>query len=184
MRVDREMDAGPVALTREIEIGADESAGDLTIRLGELAADALESALEEIDAGTVAFAEQDHSAATVACKLTREMGELRFTESAATLVRRVRAFAPKPGAYTHLEGELLRIYAAHVETSGSLPEPGTIAVDNDKTIRIATGEGWLVPTRVQRAGGKEMSVDAFLRGRPIPDGSKLDAATSPEPNDG
>jgi hypothetical protein len=39
--------------------------------------------------------------------------------------------------------------------------------------RIATGDGWLVPTRLQRAGGKPLDVDAFLRGRPFTDGERL-----------
>jgi len=175
MRVDREMDAGPVALTREIEIGENETAGELTERMGELAATALEPALQQIDEGTVVFEDQDHTSATEAGKLTREMGELHWSEPAETLVQRIRAFAPKPGAFTHLEGDLLRIYSAHTEEGNSVPAPGTIAVEENKRLRVATGKDWLVPERVQRAGGKEMPVDAFLRGRTIATGSVFDA---------
>jgi methionyl-tRNA formyltransferase len=50
--------------------------------------------------------------------------------------------------------------------------PGTVLCDG-KSLRIATGEGWLIPMRLQRAGAKAMPVDAFLRGRPIPDGTCL-----------
>lgn len=175
MRVDREMDAGPVALTREIEIGENETAGELTERMGELAATALEPALQQIDEGTVVFEDQDHTSATEAGKLTREMGELHWSEPAETLVQRIRAFAPKPGAFTHLEGDLLRIYSAHTEEANSVPAPGTIAVEENKRLRVATGKDWLVPERVQRAGGKEMPVDAFLRGREIATGSVFDA---------
>lgn len=184
MRVDREMDAGPVALTREIEIGKHESAGELTERLAQLAADALEPALEQIDEDTVVFKEQDHARATFAGKLTREMGELRWSEPAEALVRRIRAFAPKPGAYAHLEGELLRIFTARAEAGESVPAPGTIIVEQNKRLRVATGRGWLIPGRVQRAGGKEMSVDAFLRGRAIADRSKFDAPVSAGSVDG
>ena len=175
MRVDREMDAGPVALTREIEIGENETAGELTERMGELAATALEPALQQIDEGTVVFEDQDHTSATEAGKLTREMGELHWSEPAETLVQRIRAFAPKPGAFTHLEGDLLRIYSAHTEEANSVPAPGTIAVEENTRLRVATGKDWLVPERVQRAGGKEMPVDAFLRGREIATGSVFDA---------
>jgi methionyl-tRNA formyltransferase len=174
MRVDRKMDAGPVVLTREIKIGENETAGELTERMGELAATALEPALQQVANGTVVFTDQDHTCATEAGKLTREMGELHWSEPAETLVQRIRAFAPKPGAFTHLEGDLLRIYSAHTEEAGSVPAPGTITVQENQRLRIATGKDWLVPERVQRAGGKEMTVDAFLRGRTIATGSVFD----------
>lgn len=176
MRVDRELDAGPVALVREIEIGENENAGELTERLAQLAPDALEAALEAIDAENLRWVEQDHSRATFASKLSREMGELEWSESADALLRRIRAFAPKPGAYTVLDGEVLRIMRARIDSEDVAPIPGTLEVQAGKCLRVATGKGWLIPTRVQRAGGKEMPIDAFLRGRPIPDGSRFGEA--------
>lgn len=175
MRVVREMDAGPVALVRETPIGENENAGELTDRLADLAAAALSEALEQIDSGTVNFQEQDHSQATEAGKLTKEMGELQWSEAAADLLLRIRAFAPKPGAYTVLEGEVLHIYSARVEAGQDLPAPGTIAVDSNKEFRVATGNGWLIPTRVQRAGGKEMDVAAFMRGRSMAEGARFES---------
>ncbi len=180
MRVDREMDAGPVALVREIEIGENENAGELTDRLAQLASEALEAALEALDADDLRWVEQDHSRATLAGKLSREMGELKWSEPADALLRRIRAFAPKPGAYTLLDGEVLRIMQARIEPEEVGPSPGTLEVQAGKRLRVATGKGWLIPTRVQRAGGKEMSVDAFLRGRPIPDGSRFGDEREPE----
>jgi len=44
---------------------------------------------------------------------------------------------------------------------------------DDPLVRVATGDGWLVPLRVQRAGAKELSIDAFLRGRDLPSGTRL-----------
>ncbi len=184
MRVDREMDAGPIALVRKIEIGENETAGELTDRLAQLAPVALEAALEAIEAGNLHWVEQDHSRASFAGKLTREMGELRWSDSAGALLRRIRAFAPKPGAFTHLEGEVLRILAGGIEPENVTLFPGTLEVRGGKRLRVATGQGWLIPTRVQRAGGREMSVDAFLRGRPIPDGSRLGGERTLEPADG
>jgi methionyl-tRNA formyltransferase len=171
MRVEREMDTGPVALQRELEIGADETAGALRERIAALTADALADALDRIAEERVVWTPQDDSLATAAPKIERSDAALDWNESAVMLARRVRAFAPAPGAFCQLAGEPLRILAAHSEPGAALPSPGTVTQDG--ALRIATGEGWLVPLRLQRAGGKPLDTAAFLRGRPIPDGMRL-----------
>jgi len=174
MRVEREMDAGPVALTRELAIGPDEDAGALATRVAELTADALADALDQIAANRVRFSPQDDSLATYAPKIEREDAALDWSESAEMLARRVRAFAPAPGAFCSLEGEPLRILAARFEAGATLPPPGSVVREDSLSLRIATGNGWLIPLRLQRAGGKPLDTAAFLRGRPIPDGTRLE----------
>lgn len=176
MKIEREMDAGPVALARETAIGPDEDAGSLAQRLGALAADAIEEAVEAIASGRVVWSEQDHARATVAPKITREDARLDFSEPAAQAVLRVRAMAPTPGAWTTLDGEPLRILAAQAEAGAEGEPPGSVRRDDAGQLRIATGDGWLVPVRVQRAGGRTLAVDAFLRGRNIADGTLLGAS--------
>lgn len=177
MRVDREMDAGPVALVHETEIAGDEDAGSLARRLGAIAADAIAEAVDAIAAGRVAWREQDAARATLAPKIARDDARLDFREDAAGLVRRVRALAPAPGAVTELAGEPIRILAARCEPGPVADAPGTVRRDADGGLRVATGSGWLVPLRVQRAGGRAMDLDAFLRGRDVPDGTRLGAAS-------
>lgn len=172
MRVEREMDAGAVALQRETAIGPDENAGELAERIAALTADALAEALELIAADRIHWTPQDASRATFAPKIERADAAIDWREPAEMLVRRVRAFAPAPGAFCGHEGESLRILAARSEDGRALPPPGTVAVDG--ALRIATGDGWLVPLRLQRAGGKPLDAAAFLRGRPIPDGLRLE----------
>ena len=173
MRVEREMDAGAVSLVRETPIGDCEDAGSLTDRLGVLAADAIAEAALQIAAGTVVWTEQDHARATVAPKIGKHDARLDFGRNARTLVRQVRAMAPSPGAITTLEAEPLRILAASAHADSANDAPGTARRDDDGTLRIATADGWLVPTRIQRPGGNPLDVDAFLRGRPIEDGTVL-----------
>ncbi|MDX1650766.1 MAG: methionyl-tRNA formyltransferase, partial [Myxococcota bacterium] len=180
MRVEREMDAGPVALVKRTPIGPRETAGELTARLAELAAEALAEALDRIADGRVTWTPQDDARATVAPKIEREDARLDWREPAAALARRVRAMAPRPGAFTLLEGEPLRILEAHAEPGPVGAAPGTVRLEGGG-VRIATGEGWLVPERLQRAGGRPLAVQDFLRGRPLPEGVRLgadaDAAT-------
>lgn len=173
MRLEREMDAGPVAAMRSIGIGPDETTGSLTERLARLTADAVADTVEEIAAGRVAWTPQDDSLATLAPKLERDDARLNFAEPAAALVRRVRAMAPRPGAFA-MEGDRpLRILAAEAISGSSDDAPGTARVAEDGSLRIAAGEGWLAPRILQRPGGRALEVRDFQRGRPISDGARL-----------
>jgi methionyl-tRNA formyltransferase len=177
MRVEREMDAGPVALVHRTPIGADETAGELEARLAALAADALAAALDEIAADRAVFRPQDPARATFAPKLGREDARLDLARPAAELVRRVRAMAPRPGAFVSRGGEPLRILAARAEPAPATDPPGTVRLASDATPRIATGEGWLVPMALQRPGGRVLAAADFQRGRGLAEGERLgDAA--------
>ena len=170
MRIEREMDAGPVALVRELTIGPEETTGELEGRLSLVAADAIDAALQQVAEGTLQWRDQDPAQATVAPRLAREEARLNWQEDADALVRRVRAFAPKPGATTTLGGDTLRILAARAVEDPTDRRPGRILLDpaqREQPLRIATGRGWLVPLELQRAGGRVLPVADFLRGRPI-----------------
>ena len=173
MRVEREMDAGAVALERRISIGADEDAGSLSARLSELTAEAIADALLRIASGTVSWSEQDHAAATLAPKIETEHARLDWSQSAVVLARVVRAMAPDPGAFCEQNEERLRILASRAEeVSTSLP-PGTVDYDEAGNLRIATGSGFLYPLILQRPGKKALPAPVFLRGRTLPAGSRL-----------
>jgi methionyl-tRNA formyltransferase len=173
MRVEKEMDAGPVALVRRTPIGAEENAGELALRLAGLAAEAVSEAVARAAAGTLRFEPQDPARASFAPKLAREDAFLDWSESAERLARRVRALAPRPGACAFLAGEPLRILAARAEAARAADPPGTVRRGGDPPLRIATGDGWLVPTTVQRAGGRALPVADFLRGHALTDGARL-----------
>jgi len=173
MRVEREMDAGPVALCRELSIGPEEDTGSLTERLAALTADALNEALARIAADDITWHPQDGRAATTAPRIERADARIDWTEPAEALVRRVRAMAPTPGAFALLEGEPLRILAARADADAASDPPGTVRIASDGSLRVATGEGWLAPLRLQRAGGRALETAEFLRGRAITDGTTL-----------
>jgi methionyl-tRNA formyltransferase len=173
MRVEREMDAGPVALVRELEIGPEETCGELEERLAQLTAEAISEALEQITSGRVVWTAQDESRATSAPKLERHETQIDWSQPCEAVANRVRALAPTPGAATRLAGEPLRILAGRPEPGETGVACGSVRRGPDGTLRVACADGWLAPTRLQRAGGKAMDVDAFLRGRDIPDGSRL-----------
>jgi methionyl-tRNA formyltransferase len=167
MRVEREMDAGPVALSKSLRIGEDETTGELTERLAALTALAIALAVDEIASGPVAWTPQDEALATTAPKLDADDARIDWNEGAAAIALRIRAMA------TEWEGAQLRILAAHSEPGPTDRPPGTVQRTAGGGLRVATGDGWLVPLRLQRAGGRALDLEAFLRGRPIGDAARL-----------
>jgi len=173
MRVEREMDAGPVGRVLRTPIEASTNGGELTARLAQLSAQAVSEGLEAIAAGELRWAPQDPSSATLAPKLSAADSVIDWRQSAEAIARQVRALSPDPGAYTLHGSERLRVLVAHSEPERKPGPPGRVHVTERQPIRVATGDGWLLPQVVQRPGGKAMAIDAYLRGRPIPAGSSL-----------
>jgi len=177
MRVERRMDAGPVALVRRLDIGPSENAGSLGTRVAELTAEAIATVVEQVAADSVSWLEQDEGAATLAPKITRRDGQLDPRQPAHTLVRRVRALAPRPGAYLQVGHEALRVLEAKA-TPGSAPDPGLLVCGGDPPLRVATAQGWLCPVSVQRPGGRPLPAAEFLRGFRLPPGARALAPPS------
>jgi methionyl-tRNA formyltransferase len=193
MRVEREMDAGPVALSRSLAIGPEENCAELTERLGHLAADTLLEALAMIRSEEIEWTEQDADRVSLAAKLDGEERRLDWAQNTRCLIRRIHALAPRPGATTGIPGakegrETLRILRARPgEVPSELATPGTLRLATTReepAMRIATGDGWLVALEVQRAGGKPMEAAAFLRGRPLAEGTLLGNLDDEGRNDG
>jgi methionyl-tRNA formyltransferase len=97
--------------------------------------------------------------------LRRVDGALDPGVPAAILERRVRAFLPWPGTYLDVDGQRLAVLGATVRPSDGGDEPGLL-VPELAGIALATVDGRLVLDEVQPAGGRAMTGDAFVRGRP------------------
>ena len=188
MRIEREMDAGPVAAVARIPIGERENTAELSLRLASLAADLIVEVVDEIEAESVVWTPQDAAHATHAPKIEKADAILDLEQSAVALAHRIHALAPRPGASLLLiardaktELRLLRTQTAAF-APGERPRPGTVETGAPGApLRIATGEGWLVPLEIQRAGGKALEVANFLRGFPLDDKARCErAALEPE----
>ena len=106
--------------------------------------------------------------ATYAPMLKKEEGKLDFSQDAESLERRVRAFNPWPGTFTTLAGDMLKVLAAAPAQGAGVP--GTVL---DDRLTVACGEGALRLLKVQRSGRAAMEAEAFLRGYPVPPGTRL-----------
>jgi methionyl-tRNA formyltransferase len=98
------LDAGPVILARPTPVADDETYGELALRLSELGAQALIEALTLLSIGAATETEQDHTRATYAPKVQRETTVVPWADEAAVVARFVRAYDPRPGAWTTLRG--------------------------------------------------------------------------------
>ena len=104
--------------------------------------------------------------ATLAPRIEKEEGELRWEEPAPTLERLIRAFTPWPGTFTYWDGRLLKIRSA---TAGSTPSPlrpGEVGRVGEDAVAIGTGEGTLLPQQVQLEGRSALPIEEFVRGYP------------------
>lgn len=171
MRIEKEMDAGPVAAVARTPIAARENTLELSLRLSALAAELIVQVVDSIEADRVVWTPQDAAHATHAAKLEKSDAILDLTEGAVALARRIHALAPRPGgnlllvsADARTELKLLRCDTLPF-AAGERAAPGTLETSTpEAALRIATGDGWLVPLEVQRAGGKALPIAEFLRG--------------------
>ena len=179
MQMDEGLDTGPMLLQDRLPIGGATTAADLHDALAGLGAALILRALAGLARGDLRARPQPEDGVTYAAKLERAEGRLDWRLPAAELARRVRAFAPWPGAFTELPGgkqpDRLKVLAAEaLAVEGPAPAaPGTLLADG---LTVACGEGALRLLEVQRAGKAAMSAAAFLRGRPLPPGTRLPLA--------
>jgi methionyl-tRNA formyltransferase len=164
MRIDAGLDTGDMLLTANTEIGADETAVELSVRLAEVGAELLERTLARLS--DIKPEKQDNSQSTLAPILKKEDGRIDWTRPAREIANRVRGFQPWPGCYTMWRGKRLAIWRGRA-VAGSRPA-GEI-----RGAQVACGEGALELIEVQPEGKKRMTAEAFLNGHQVKDGEVL-----------
>jgi methionyl-tRNA formyltransferase len=169
MQMDEGLDTGPVLFERSLAIGSRETTGSLTAALAALGGAAIVEALGRLPA--LPRVPQDPSRATYAGKISRAEAGIDWTRSNREIDRQVRAFDPFPGAQSTLQGEALKVWAC--ELSDKDGEPGTVVEADEDRLLVACASGSLRLLTVQRAGGRRLSAVDFLRGTPIPTGTRL-----------
>lgn len=174
MRMDSGLDTGPMLMQRAIPIAEDDDAGTLHDKLAALGAEMIVAALDALRSGALHATPQPASGVSYAHKLGKSDSILDWSRPARALACQVRGLSPAPGAVSMLGAEPVKIWAVRaVEGNG---EPGRVIAVGPEGITVACGRGALQIRRLQRAGGKPLEAAAFLRGRPVAPGERLDAA--------
>ncbi len=164
MLMDAGMDTGPILAQVRAPIYPDDTTGTLEPRLARLGADLLAETLPRWLGGAITPRPQDNSQATYTRLLSKEDGQIDWTEPADLIARKVRAYNPWPGTYTIWAGNLLKILEAEaVPNPPALAQPGEVLAD-PMGVAVGTGEGLLRLKTVQLAGKRAMDAAKFARG--------------------
>jgi methionyl-tRNA formyltransferase len=162
MQLREGLDEGPMLLERGLEIGPEETAGELTERLAALGAEVLLEGIRAAKSSGLEVTPQDDARATFAPLIDKKDGQLDLHAPAEALARRIRAFDPWPGAFVESSRGPVKILSARaVDAPGVLPPGAVIALS---PLRVQTGSGALEIERLQAPGKKPVQAEEFLRG--------------------
>jgi methionyl-tRNA formyltransferase len=181
MRMVRQLDAGPILLQVPTPIVHDETYGELQLRLSELGALALIEALALLDIGQMVERPQDETRATFAPKIEREDARIDWMQSAASIACSIRAFDPRPGAFTSLHGVEVKLFGARgaafeIPAETLFPQAGTVLTVDDSGALVACGDGVVRVSDAQLAGKRRLSMADLARGRGLAVGDRFGAS--------
>jgi len=172
--VTKDLDAGDLYFQQMIPLDDRIDLPKLSQVLSDLSYEAVLTVLRQIEMGSLERTKQDDSQSSYAPKLTKDLGEVSWQDTAQTVERKIRGLKPWPGTYVNLASGPLLILDGKPNGQDLTGEPGTLlAIDKDGSIVVAMGEGALRIARVRPAGKKEMSGSDFANGKRLKTGSKL-----------
>ncbi len=172
MQMDEGMDTGPIVFQEEVPVLKDETAGQLHDRLAVMAGDLMAKSLERMSGNIVQATPQDHSKATYAPKIGKELSLVDWKEEAARVSARIRGMDPKPGAYTRWEGNEIKVFASTViDSSREVGSPGQVLGLREECLVVGTGRGTVGVRELQYPGKNRLPAKEFLRGFALPEGS-------------
>ncbi|MCX6569934.1 MAG: methionyl-tRNA formyltransferase [Candidatus Aminicenantes bacterium] len=174
IELDDRMDEGDILAVKRVPVGPRETARELEERLAGLGASLLLETIEHIDG--VSRIAQDHSLASLAPKIKKEDGRIRWELNAVTVDRKVRALADRPGAYTFFKGRRIGILRGRkLETANAGLAPGTVLSVGKEGLRIACsgGTAFLVE-ELQPEGKSPMTAHVFSLGTKIDPGDLME----------
>jgi methionyl-tRNA formyltransferase len=164
MKLDAGMDTGPVLSRAGIPIEPDDTTGTLTQKLSVLGAELLMETLPGWLRGEITPEPQEEEKASIAPRMAKEAGEIRWNEPAVIIERKVRAYNPWPSAFTSWRGLRLKLLRARAAADGSDERRAGTVIGDDKHAAVITGQGLLWLEEVQLAGKRILPIDTFLRG--------------------
>ena len=154
MQMDEHLDTGDILAQAVYPMAMNETSHTLSSALADLGAKTLLETLDQLEKNSLQPRAQNHQDASYAAKLTKQEAKLDWQLSAAVLARKIRAFNPRPVAFTELDGQLLRIWQAIAPGIPTTATPGTVLANTKDGRDIATGAGILRLQILQKPGGR------------------------------
>ncbi len=171
MRMNQGMDTGPVLFQKRVKVLENECFGSLYNRLSLYAGEIITQFLDENGGKIIEEQPQDDSMATYAPKLDSECAMIDWSKTAVEISGLIRALDPRPGAWSMLNGEKIKLYSSGIHNSedrGSAP--GRIHME-ESILMVETGRGTVAIGEIQLPGKKRICIKDFLNGHKIPEGS-------------
>jgi methionyl-tRNA formyltransferase len=159
-----EIDTGNILFQEPIEIGPDETAGELHDRMMHLGAAVVLKTVEAIAHGPVTAFPQDETLASQAPKIFHETCAIDFNQNARDVHNFIRGMSPYPGAYTSIEGQTLKILRCMPEEQPHPYPPGYFFSNKKNIFKISTLDGFVHLLELQLEGRRRMDVKSFLNG--------------------
>ena len=168
IKMNERFDAGEILMQESIEIGDDETAGELSVRLSSLGSELVVKALEAIQRGSLEGTAQEEAEVTRAPRIKKSDCEVEWSKTAVEIKNLVRGLYPKPGAYSYYRDKLIKLASANALTEDVDQKPGEIVRTVDG-IDVASGNGIVRLLSLQPEGKREMSWVDFKNGfKPLP----------------
>jgi len=174
MKLVEKMDAGAIYLQEAIRLTGAETTGSLQTQLTPIGARLLLETLRRLKDGSLSATEQDESLATVAPILKKADGLIDWQRSALEIERRIRAFDPWPGSFTHYSDKMLKVHRAAIVDTERRGGPGEIIRADAAGFWVATGSGVLGLDEVQQENKKRLPGVEFIKGARIKPGDCLE----------
>ena len=162
----KKVDTGDMIVQERIEIGPDETFGELHDRLAELGGEVIVKTLDLIESGDLRPSTQDENMASPAPKITSETGRIDWSQPADAIHNLVRGLSPMPAAYSLLKGKRMAILRTRPDFGGrASAEPGTIIEADPKSgILVACGQGSIRILQLKPESGRILTGEEFVRG--------------------
>jgi methionyl-tRNA formyltransferase len=161
MQMDAGLDTGDVLAREFIDITDKPSFKELHDKLALIGAKELIKVIKQIDC--IKPVKQSDELASYAAKISKEEGRIDSSDDLDLIDRKIRALNPWPGTYIELDKQVIKIISANFEKYIHQDAPGSIIIKDD-ILKIATKDGYLLPTVVQREGRNKILVSDFIRG--------------------
>jgi len=177
MKMDAGLDTGPIAMEERVAIGPDMTAGALHDRLKMIGADLMQRAMAALERDSLTLTPQPEEGVVYARKISKAETRIDFSRPAVEVHNHIRGLSPFPGAWCEMtlngKVERVKVLCSGLATEDGPPgtvsgPPGTVL---GAPLRIACGVDSLCFLELQRAGGKALDVETFLRGNPVPVGA-------------
>lgn len=165
-KLQHEIDTGNILLQDNIQIGENETAGELHDKMKEVGAHLLVRTIKQLTDGSLKETPQIKMEGGIkhAPKIFTETCKIDWDKSVDEIHNLIRGLSPFPGAFTYLNGKMLKVYKSKKEKSAHHFKNGSFVTDNKTYLKFVCNNGFIYLNDIQLEGKKRILIEDFLRG--------------------